>query len=125
MSNKTRNIVVPFATFCAGVAIATIGSSVAASIDTVLPDYTNAKFVVSVDEVKQNFAFAEPMQGSYIKTVTMSDGTERTIKLRPIIRNGKTVIEFSDGKGLTYMGIGGTTTNGKLMVSVHKVPAIP
>lgn len=125
MSNKTLSIAVPLATFCAGVAIATVGNSFAATTAAQRHDYKNASFVVSVDEVKQNFAFAEPMQDSYTKTVKMSDGTVRKIELRPVTRNGKTVIEFKDGSGLTYMGIGGTTTNGTLMVSVHKRPAMP
>ena len=125
MSNKTNKIVVPFAMFCAGVAVATIGNSFAAVTAEKLPDYTGASYIVSIDEVKQNFAFGEPMRDSFTKTVKMSDGTERTVELRPVLHNGKTVIELKDGKGLSYMGIGGTTTNGTLMVSVHKIPKAP
>ena len=125
MSNKTRNVVVPFAMFCAGVTIATIGNSFAAVTAEKLPDYTGASYIVSIDEVKQNFAFGVPMRDTFTKTVKMSDGKERTIELRKVLRNGKTVIEFKDGTGLSYMGIGGTTTNGKLMVSVHKIPKAP
>ena len=125
MSSKTNRIVVPFAMFCAGVAVATIGNSFAAVTAEQLPDFTGASYIVSIDEVKQNFAFGEPMRDAFIKTVKMSDGSERTVELRPVLRNGETVIEFKDGSGMTYMGIGGTTTNGKLMVSVHEIPKAP
>lgn len=125
MSNKTKNIVTPFAMFCAGVAVATIGNSFAALTAEELPIYTGASYIVSIDEVKQNFAFGEPMRDIFTKTVKMSDGKERMIELRPVVRNGKTVIELKDGAGITYMGIGGTTTNGMLMVSIHKIPKAP
>jgi len=125
MSNKTRNIVLPFAMFCAGIAVATIGNSFAAVTAETLPDYKGASYIVSIDEVKQNFAFGEPMRDSFTKTVKMSDGKERTIELKSMLKNGKTVIEFKDGPRLSYIGIGGTTTNGTLMVSVHDIPKAP
>jgi hypothetical protein len=42
-------------------------------------------FVVCLDEIRQNFAFGECFVGSYIRTVTMSDGSTRTIQLTRMI----------------------------------------
>ena len=32
-------------------------------------------FIVSIDEIQQNFVFCEPFVGAYTNKVTMSDGT--------------------------------------------------
>lgn len=45
-------------------------------------------FIVCIDEIRQSFASGEPFVGSYTKTVTMSDGSTRTISLTPMVRDG-------------------------------------
>jgi hypothetical protein len=42
-------------------------------------------FMVCLDEIRQNFVFGEPVVGSYTRTVTMSDGSVRTISLTPMV----------------------------------------
>ena len=81
------------------------------------------KYVVSIDEVRQNFVFAAPVSGAYTHAVTLSDGSTREVILRPVRRDGMEVVELTDkgpsGAVRSYMGPnGGTTTHGKLMVSV-------
>jgi len=80
---------------------------------------TQKRFLVSVDEVKQNFVFAEEFVGSYKKELVLSDGSKRSIELTPMIRDGKKVVEFKDTGGTTYMGLSGTTTNGVVMVQLR------
>jgi hypothetical protein len=80
------------------------------------------EFVVFINEISQNFVFGESFVDSYNKTVTMSDGGTRTIKLTPMIRNERPVVELNDTGHISYMGLEGTTTNGKLMVQLHEVP---
>jgi ATP-dependent Clp protease adapter protein ClpS len=82
-------------------------------------DLATKRFIVCIDEIQQNFAFGEQFAGRYTKTVTLSDGSTRTIELTPIIRNGRPVVELKDTGGLTYMGLNGTTTNGNLMVQIR------
>ena len=79
------------------------------------------QFLVSIDEVRQNFVFADKFTGHYTKNVTLSDGTKRHIELTPMIHDGMQVVEFKDNDGHTYMGLNGTTTNGNLMVALSDV----
>ena len=80
------------------------------------------EFVVFINEISQSFVFEDGFVGSYSKTVTMSDGRARTIKPTPMIRNERPVVELNDTGHISYMGLEGTTTNGKLMVQLRDVP---
>jgi hypothetical protein len=80
------------------------------------------EFVVCLDEIRQNFVFGDHFLGSYIRTVTMSDGSTRRIKLTPMIHNDRQVVELDDGGQVTYMGLNGTATNGNLMIQLREVP---
>jgi len=86
-------------------------------------DLATKRFVVSIDEIQKNLAFGERFAGRYTKTVTLSDGSTRTIELTPMIRNGRPVVELKDTGGRTYMGLNGTTTNGNLMVQILDLDA--
>lgn len=92
-----------------------------ASATSSTPDLSHKHFLVSIDEVRQNFVFGEDFTGHYTKTVTLSDGSKRRIELTPMVHDGKQVVEFKDTGGLTYMGLNGTTTNGNLMVQLRDV----
>lgn len=87
-------------------------------------DLSRRRFVVCIDEIKQNFVFGATFEGRYATTVTLSDGTTRTIELTPTIRDGRAVVELKDTGGCTYMGLNGTTTNGNLMVQIRDVDAM-
>ena len=80
------------------------------------------EFVVFIKEITQNFVFGDSFSDSYSKTVTMSDGQTRTIKLTPKVRDGRPVVELNDTGHISYMGLEGATTNGKLVVQLHEVP---
>lgn len=85
---------------------------------------TQKEFSISIDEIKQNFVFADRFTQSYTKAIILSDGSERLIELTPMIHDGMQVIEFKDsGSGRTYMGLNGTSTNGTLMVQINDVKA--
>ncbi|WP_457674654.1 hypothetical protein [Thiolapillus sp.] len=84
-------------------------------------DLKDKKFMVSIYEVQRNLVFDEIFIGSYSKTVTLSDGSKRTINLTPLVHDGIQVVKFEDTGGVTYMGLNGTTTNGKLMVQLYDV----
>ncbi len=79
------------------------------------------QFLVSIDEIRQNFAFGDKFAGHYTRTVTLSDGSKRRIELTPMVHDGMQVVEFKDNRGRSYMGLNGTTTNGKLMVQLRDV----
>lgn len=80
------------------------------------------EFVVSIDEIRQNITFAERFTGSYVRSVTLSDGSQRTIKLTPMLKDGREVVELDDSGHISYMGLHSTTTNGNLMVQVIAIP---
>ncbi len=46
-------------------------------------DLSKKRFVVCIDEIQQNFVFGDEFSGRYAKTVTLSNGTTRTIELTP------------------------------------------
>ena len=80
-------------------------------------------FVVSIDEIRKNFVFADEFHGRYDKTLTLSDGSARHITLTPMLHDGKQVVALDDNGNRTYMGWNGTTTNGTLMVQVSDIDA--
>lgn len=84
-------------------------------------ELSKKRYVVSIYEVQEH-AFAEEFSGRYVKTVTLSDATTRTVQLTPMMRNGIPVIEFDDTGGHSYMGLmrvrTGTQTRGNLMVQI-------
>lgn len=88
------------------------------------PDLSKRRFLICIDEIQQNFVFGAEFTGQYTKTVTLSDGTTRTVELTPMIRDGKPVVQFKDTGGCTYMGLNGTTTNGTLMVQIRDLDAL-
>lgn len=79
------------------------------------------RFFVSVNEIQQSFAFADRFKDSYARTVTLSNGSVRTIKLTPVVRDGQELVELNDSGHVTYMGPDGTTTNGKLMIQLSSL----
>lgn len=81
---------------------------------------------MSIDEIRQNFVFAEPFVGHYYKEVALSDGTIRRIELTPMVHNGLQVVEFKDSNSsgssfVNYIGLNGTDTHGTLMVQLRDV----
>lgn len=82
------------------------------------------RLLVCIDEIQQNFVFGEEFSGRYVKTVTLADGTTRTIELTAMMRDGMPVVELKDTGHCSYMGLNGTTTNGKLMVQIRDVEAM-
>ena len=88
--------------------------------DTV--DLAKKRFVVSISEIRQEIVFADEFAGGYIKTVSLSDGSTRTVELTPMMREGSLVMELKDTGHRTYMGMTpvrtGLQTNGNLMVRI-------
>ena len=81
------------------------------------------KFAVFIDEMQQNFVFGDALEGAYVRTVILSDGSSRTVKLTPIVRDGRELVELDIDGHVTCMGINGTTRNREtLMVSVWEYP---
>jgi ATP-dependent Clp protease adapter protein ClpS len=76
-------------------------------------------FMISVDEVAQHFVFAERFRSGYTRSVTMSDGSIRTVRLTPAVHEDRDLVQLNDTGHVSYMGPHGTTTNGKLMVQVR------
>ena len=88
--------------------------------DTV--DLSKKRFVVSIYEIRQEIVFADEFAGRYSKTVSLSDGSTRTVELTPMMRDGSLVMEIEDTGHRTYMGMipvrSGAQTNGDLMVRI-------
>lgn len=91
----------------------------AASIENGNLNPNDITFVLSIDEVSQNFVFGERFSGKFEKTVTMSDGSERSIVLTPMEKDGKLAVKLQDGQGHTYMGPNGWTYNDSLLISLR------
>lgn len=71
--------------------------------------------------VRQNFVFGDTFAGHDAKTVTLSDGSKRSIELVPMVHEDMQVVEFRDNGSLAYVGPNGSTTNDKLMVQLREV----
>jgi hypothetical protein len=115
---SVKSIGLLVAGFTAGLLVSRLPNAAAAS-HSATTDLSQKKFMVSIDEIRQNFAFGDLFVGHYVKTVTMSDGTLRRIELTPMVHRGMQVMEFKDNRGVSYMGLNGATTNGTLMVQVR------
>lgn len=104
--------------FAAGLLASRLPSA-AAAINSAPTDLSKTEFIVSIDEIRQNFVFGEPFVGHYYRQVTLSDGSVRRIQLTPMIHRGMQVVELRDNGGLSYMGLDGTTTDGTLMIQLR------
>jgi hypothetical protein len=119
VDTKKTSVIAALA-FAAGVCVANLPRA-SAEEKSPSANLSEKTFMVSIDEVAQNFVFAERFKGSYFQTVKMSDGSTRTIKLTPMLHNGMQVVELNDNGGITYMGLNGSTTNGRLMVQLRDI----
>ena len=94
--------------------------------DTV--DLAKKRFVVSISEIRQEIVFADEFAGGYIKTVSLSDGSTRTVELTPMMREGRLVMEFKDTGHRTDMGMipvrTAVHTNDNLMVRIFDLDAV-
>ena len=117
--NIGKSTALVIAGFGVGILVSNLPRATAAGVDTRSADLAHRHFVVSMDEIKKNFVFADEFTGHYSKTVTLSDGSTRRIELVPMLHNGMQVVELKDTGGHTYMGLNGTTTDDKLMVQVR------
>jgi len=104
--------------FVAGIAVANLPRALASS-DSASTPVTEKKFFVAIDEVRQSFVFFKPFSGSFKHTATMSDGSRRTVELRPTVHDGMQVVELNDSGHISYMSQNGRTTNGSLMIEVR------
>jgi ATP-dependent Clp protease adapter protein ClpS len=86
-------------------------------------DLSKRRLLVFIHEIKQELVWGDELGQCYTQTVSLSDGSTRTIELTPMIHNGTPVVEFKDTGHLSYMGLNGTTTNGTLMVQILDVDA--
>jgi ATP-dependent Clp protease adapter protein ClpS len=82
-------------------------------------DLSKRRLFVFIYEIKQEFVWADELGPHYTRTVLLSDGSTRNLELTPMMRNGMPVVELKDTGHCSYMGLHGTTTNGKLMVQVR------
>jgi ATP-dependent Clp protease adapter protein ClpS len=85
-------------------------------------DLSKHRFVVFIYEIREELVFAEEFTGTYTKSVTLSDGTTRTVELTPMMRNGMPVVELKGTGGSNCIGmmrvLTATQTHDKLMVQV-------
>ena len=89
-------------------------------------DPSKKQFVVFIDEIQQNFADGDQFSDRYTRTVTLSDGSVRTIELTPMMRHGKLVVELKDTGGRNYMRLDhgvSVMINGNLQVKVFDLDA--
>jgi hypothetical protein len=87
-SRTVKNTTLVVAGFAAGILASQLSFASAAdtNVDT---DLSQREFIISVDEINQNFVFAERFTGSYKGAFELSDGSTRTIELTPMIHDGK------------------------------------
>jgi ATP-dependent Clp protease adapter protein ClpS len=87
-------------------------------------DLSKKCFIVCIDEIQQNFVSGEEFAGCYSRTLTLSDGTKRTIELTATMRAGEPYVELRDSGHVSYMSFNGTTTNGNLMIAIRDLDAM-
>lgn len=106
--------------FVAGVVASNFPSAVASTKAASSDVLAKKVFQVELYEVKQKLTpgdfLADEFSRSYTRTVTMSDGTKRTIELTPMVHQGKQVVRLSDNGGVTYSSLNGSTLDGKLLI---------
>ncbi|HEX3836431.1 MAG TPA: ATP-dependent Clp protease adaptor ClpS [Steroidobacteraceae bacterium] len=87
------------------------------------------RFIVSIYEIRQEIVFADEFSDRYVKTVTLSDGTTRTVELTPAMCGGRAGIEFNDTGHRAFMGIlpvrNGGHTHDNLMVRIFDLDDAP
>jgi ATP-dependent Clp protease adapter protein ClpS len=86
-------------------------------------DLAKRRLFVFIHEIRQEIVSGDELGQRYTQTVSLSDGSTRTIELTPMFHNGMPVVEFKDTGHLSYMGLNGTTTNGTLMVQIRDYDA--
>ncbi len=67
-------------------------------------DPSKHRFAVFINEIQQNFVFGDGFADRYTKTVTLLDGTTRTVELTPMMRNGELVVELKDAGHIATCG---------------------
>lgn len=106
--------------FIAGVAASNLPSALASTNASPADELAKKVFQVELYEVKQKLTpgdlLAEEFSRSYTRTVTMSDGTKRTIELTPMEHRGMQVVRLSDNGNVTYSSLNGSTLDEKLLV---------
>lgn len=117
----------------AAILVGTLTSAFAATpVSRQLVQDPDAPYRVFITEVGKSFVKDHPFAGHFTTTVTMPNGTHRTIELVPTIHDGGLVVKLDDTmdgthvgpNGDSYMGPDGTTINGapavgELMVVMH------
>ena len=93
----------------------------ASATETGAIDLADRTFLVNFAEVVQVLELGERFKGSYERSLTLSDGTERHIRLTPMVRDGELWVELRDGEGRTFMGPNGSTYNGDLLINLRDV----
>jgi ATP-dependent Clp protease adapter protein ClpS len=85
-------------------------------------DLSKKRYIVSVYEIQQEIVDWEEFSGHYARTITLSDGTTRTLELTPVMHEGRAAFELNDTGRRTYMGSirvrTGGHTNGTVMVQI-------
>ena len=109
--------------FVAGIAASNFPSALASTNAAPADVLAKKVFAVELYEVKQKLTpgdfLSEEFSGNYIRTVTMSDGTKRTIELTPMLHQGMNVVRLKDNGGMTYSSLNGSTLNGTLLVRLE------
>lgn len=113
--------------FIAGVAGSNLPSALASTNAAPVDELAKKVFQVELYEVKQKLTpgdfLTEEFSRSYTRTVTMSDGTKRTIELTPMVHRGMQVVRLSDNGGVTYSSLNGSTLDGKLLIRLTDLAA--
>ena len=82
-------------------------------------DPSTMHYIVSIDEVKTNFAYGKLFRDHFAQTIILSDGTTHEIELTPALYEGKQVIEYKDNGKVSYQGLNWTSREGALVVQVR------
>lgn len=128
MSILARSSLLLLTGFAAGAAASAAIAAFAANGHAPLPAVDAGHYTVSIDEIRQNLVFGDSFGDRYTRTVKLSDGSVHQVTLVATRRNGQPLLELADASGgkvaRSGMGPFGTTTIGKLMVSVKDADAI-
>lgn len=124
MAIRTRSFLLVAAGFVTGAAVSAAGFVFASPSDRSI-ERSGRSYMVFVDEIRSHLVPAQTFSGEFNRKVTLTDGSEREITLRPVKKNGQELVELTDksvhGVHHSYMGPFATAVDGNLMINVKDV----
>lgn len=87
--------------------------------DGTVPNPATTQFVVSVYEVTGKDVFAQDFTQRFAKTVTMADGSQRSVELTSAVRDGQPLLKLDDNGRVAWLAPDATHIDAGLMIQTR------